>query len=124
MQDALYKGRLSFGVPAQKFSHLPAWPTLLKNKKILVRRVWLSAFVISLIVAGWTNQLWEQFSRHWVKALVMWLVISAVIMLIYVIGFFYAMFVNFRNTEREVRKLIYQDLLEKIDEKEMEIISA
>ena len=105
------KERFSFGMDSKKFSHLPAWKNLVAKKKQLISLTWLNAFVLSLTVIAISTEIWNKFQVNWIKALVYWLLMSGVIMLFYVFSSYYSLFFQFRQTEREVRKLIYQDIL-------------
>jgi hypothetical protein len=105
------KERISFGMDSKKFSHLPAWKNLVAKKKQLISLTWLNAFVLSLTVIAISTEIWNKFQVNWIKALVYWLLMSGVIMLFYVFSSYYSLFFQFRQTEREVRKLIYQDIL-------------
>jgi hypothetical protein len=58
-----------------------------------------------------STEIWNKFQVNWIKALAYWLLMSGVIMLFYVFSSYYSLFFQFRQTEREVRKLIYQDIL-------------
>jgi hypothetical protein len=105
------KERFSFGMEAKKFAHLPAWKNLVAKKKKLISLTWLNAFVLSFTVIAISTEIWDKFQVNWIKALVYWLLMSGVIMLFYVFSSYYSLFFQFRQTEREVRKLIYQDIL-------------
>jgi hypothetical protein len=52
----------------------------------------------------------EQMADSW-KDFIKLILIAGIVMIFYVIGSFYSTFYQFRQTEREVRKLIYQDML-------------
>src|SRR5215207_11040627 len=68
---------------------------------------------------GWPiSNVWERFESNWIKALIYWIVMSAVIMLFYVCSSYFSLFFKFRQTEREVRKLIYQDILYQLSKEE------
>lgn len=120
MQDAVYKGRFSFGLDERSYGHLPAWKALAQQKKQMVKRTWALAFAVSLMVAGLASDVGERFAENWVKALVMLLVTTAIAALLYVIGSFHSVFVEFRKTEREVRRLLYQDILHELKKEEKE----
>jgi hypothetical protein len=115
MNETLLYGKISFGIDASAYSHLPAWKSLLDKKKLLVRAIWVQAFLLSLIVVGITADIWNKLQENWMRALTGWLLLAVFIMFLYVIQSYYTLFVSFRNAEREVRKLIYQDLLQKIE---------
>jgi hypothetical protein len=105
------KERFSFGMEAKKFAHLPAWKNLVTKKKELINLTWLNAFALSFTVIAISSEIWNKFQINWIKALVYWLLMSGVVMLFYVFSSYYSLFYRFRQTEREVRKLIYQDIL-------------
>ncbi|HET7897650.1 MAG TPA: hypothetical protein VFL47_08270 [Flavisolibacter sp.] len=111
LKDMIQKGRFSFGVDSTVYGHLPAWKNLVKQKKHLVKWIWMDAFLVSVTVVFTAGDYWEKFSQNWMKAAAALVALSACIMLFYVVSAFYTLFYNFRKTEREVRKLIYQDIL-------------
>jgi hypothetical protein len=115
MQDAIWKGRISFGMDARKYAHLPAWNELVRKKKRLIRWTWICAYVLSLILVFYSEDVMHNFSVNWLKTIVTWLVVSAVVMLFYVIQYNYTIFLQVRDTENEARKLIYQDILDQIE---------
>ncbi|HUC80271.1 MAG TPA: hypothetical protein VMR70_05110 [Flavisolibacter sp.] len=120
LQDIVLKGKLSFGIDAARYSKLPGWNALVKQKKHMVKMVWINAFFLSLIVVGMVGDYFDKLGENWLKALLTFLFVSALIMLFYVMAFFYNIFYHFRQTEREVRKLIYQDILSQLkEEKEL-----
>ncbi|HWJ89860.1 MAG TPA: hypothetical protein VNR87_02045 [Flavisolibacter sp.] len=114
MQDAIWKDRISFGMESAKYAHLPAWKELVRKKKKLVRSTWINAYIVSLIIVFYSQDVVHNFSAHWVKTLVSWMVVSAIVMLFYVISYYYNIFFQVRDAETEARKLIYQDLLDQI----------
>ena len=118
MADTLWNGKISFGMDPGNYEHLPAWKTLVQKRKMMVRGIWIQAFILAMIVVGITSDIRNQFELNWVKALTGWLLLAVFVMVLFVIQFFYSVFVSFRNTEREIRKLIYQDLLLKLDDAE------
>ena len=107
-------GQLSFGMSSKKFGHLPAWKDIVRRKKKMITAIWVNAFLVSLMVIGMTSEVWDKFEENWIKAIVGWIILSAFSMLFYVIWSYYSMFIQFRKTEREVRKLIYQDILQQL----------
>lgn len=121
LQDIVQKGRFSFGVDSSVFGHLPAWKALVKQKKHLVKWIWIDAFLVSFTLIFVTGDYAEKFAHNWLHALVALLLISGCIMIFYVISAFFTLFYKFRKAEREVRKLIYQDILYQL-EKEKELV--
>jgi hypothetical protein len=115
LTEVTLNGKFSFGIESKKYSHLPAWKDLIRKKKSLVKWVWINSFVLSFFIIAATSNLWEGFAENWAKALISWIVISAFVTLFYVITSFYTIFLKFREAEREVRKLIYQDILERLN---------
>lgn len=120
MQEVFQYGKFSFGLNARNFSHLPAWKELLRRKNLLVRIFWTNAFLLSFIMGGLGGHIWNQPGESWLKLVGGWILLSLFLMLVYVIGTYFGTFVYFRKTEREVRKLIYQDLLYQINKQEQE----
>jgi hypothetical protein len=118
MQEVLQKGKFSFGVDAETFGKLPAWKGLLKQKKNLVKWIWIDAFFVSFTIVFITGNYFDQFSENWTAALLKICLLAGGIMLFYLITAFFTLFLKFRQTEREVRKLIYQDLLVQLQKEE------
>ena len=120
IREIMFKGRLSFGMDAQTYSHLPAWNDLVQRKKRLVRWLWADAFFLSLFIVSASTDVWDKFGQNWLKALAGLLLLSLVIMLFFVIITLYNVFVQFRQVDRQARKLIYQDILYRLQqEKEL-----
>jgi hypothetical protein len=120
MQEVIQKGKFSFGVDAATFSRLPAWKDLLKQKKNLVKWIWIDAFFVSFTIIFITGNYMEEFSQDWPTALLKISLLAGGIMLFHVITAFFTLFLKFRQTEREVRKLIYQDILFQLQKEEKE----
>lgn len=99
---------------SKNFGHLPAWKDLVRRKKKMITAIWVNAFLVSLMVIGMKGEVWNKFEENWIKAIVSWIILSAFSMLFYVIWSYYSMFFHFRQTEREVRKLICQDILKQL----------
>lgn len=121
MQEVIQKGKLSFGIDANRYGQLPGWNELVKQKKHMVKMVWINAFFLSLIVVGIVGDFFDKFSENWWKAVLGILAMSTLVMVFYVMAFFYNIFYHFRQTEREVRKLIYQDILSQLKKEEKEL---
>lgn len=108
------RGRFSFDMDSTTYGHLPAWAALVKEKKSLMKWVWIDALIVSLCVVSFAGEYWEAFEQSWLKAIVKLLLTSGLIMFLYVITSYYNLFVKFRMTERQARKLIYQDILHRL----------
>lgn len=109
MQDVTYKGKVSFGIDSTTYSHLPAWSDLVRQKKQLVRILWLDAYFTSLMAVAIASNYFEKY--NWWQASLFIIAIAGVVMLFSTIISYFSLFVKFRQTEREIRKLIYQDIL-------------
>lgn len=118
LQEIIYKDMLSFGIESKTYSHLPAWQDLLTKKKKLGKRIWVSAFFLSFAIVCIVSDAFALFEYNWIKALLKLVLLSGVVMVFYVIGTFYSLFYHFRQAEREVRKLIYQDILFQLKKEE------
>jgi hypothetical protein len=118
IKNMSYKGKISFGMQAKKFSHLPAWNELVKKKNSLSKLIWINAFFISVFLIAIAGDFWQKFEMNWLKALTSLLLLSAMVTVLYVFSFLFSLFVKFRETDLEVRKLIYQDLIFQIENKE------
>lgn len=121
LQEIINKGKFSFGVDSTTYRHLPAWENLIKQKKQLVKLIWIDAFLVSITIIFITDDYFSKFSQDWLKALLSLSLLTSGIMLFHVITAFHTLFFKFRQTEREVRKLIYQDILFQL-QKEREIV--
>lgn len=118
MEDVTYKGKFSFGLPSKDYAHLPAWNSLKKQKSIMVRLVWIEGVFLSLTVVGMTSDIWDKFSENWWKALLAYILLSFVVLIFFILLTYFNLFTQFRQTEREIRKLIYQDILHKMEKEE------
>jgi hypothetical protein len=117
------RGRFSFDMDSTTYGHLPAWQDLAKQKKSLVKWIWIDAVFLSLFLVGLAGDYWERFAQNWWKAALTLLATSAIFMFLYIILAYYNLFVKFRMVDRQARKLIYQDILYRLNE-EKETISA
>jgi hypothetical protein len=111
MNDIISKGKFSFGMDSTTYGHLPAWKTLLQQKKKLVRQIWIDAFFTSVLAVGIATDIWDKFAASWLKTLAEMLLLSLIIMFVLMITTYFNLFLRFRQTDSVVRKLIYQDLL-------------
>ncbi|MDB5206903.1 MAG: hypothetical protein JWR72_1978 [Flavisolibacter sp.] len=48
MEEFIYKGKLSFGIDSTTYYRLPAWQNLTKQKKEMVKMIWINAFLLHL----------------------------------------------------------------------------
>lgn len=122
MQDVLYKGKLSFGIDSTTYGHLPGWQQLAKQKKRLVKLFWLNAILLSLMATVMAGHFFEGTIADWWKDAIRLLIKTGFILIIPVAGMYFNLFATFRQTEREVRKLIYQDMLAQL-EREKEAVA-
>ena len=117
MQEVTLKGKLSFGIDSTTYSHLPNWKNLVEKKNHLVKWLWLNAAFLSFIVTAIVSDTFSSF--QWISIL-KWIGVSVTVLFFVVIFFFYALFFQFRRTEREVRRLIYEDILHQLKKEEKE----
>jgi hypothetical protein len=122
MQEITSKGRLSFGIDSRRFGRLPAWSELVKRKKQMVKMIWMNAAFVSFTLVGMAGNYFDQFSENWLAAILTWFAVSGLLMLLFVVGSYYSIFYHFRLVEREVRKLIYQDLLHQLEKEQKETV--
>lgn len=120
MQPLLNRGELSFGIDSTTYGHLPAWNDLVTQKKKLKRWMWIDACVVALTAVAFAGDYFNNFAHNWLQALLSLVMVSGIIMLFFVFSSFYTLFIKFRQTEREVRKLIYQDILFQLKNEEKE----
>ena len=121
LKEITTKGKLSFGIDSTTYAHLPAWKSLVQQKKKLVRWIWVDAFFLSLTVVFIASDYAGKFAENWLKALLGLLLISGMVLLFFVVTAYYSLFYRFRKTEREVRKLIYQDILFRLQNSQKEV---
>ena len=122
MAEVANKGRLSFGLNSKDYKDLPSWQNLLRSKKSLVRVFWTSCFLISFIIVGIASNVVDGISVNWIKAIVTWISTSLFATLVYVFGFYFSLFYRVRKTEHEVRKLIYEDILARIEKEQPQLV--
>ena len=115
MNEVVNEGKLSFGLHAKYYKHLPSWNDMVRKEKKLVRTFWINCFLISFVTVAFAFTYTDKFQQNWIKGLVTWLVLSLMATLFYVIGFYFSLFYHVRKTEQEVRKLIYEDMLDKMN---------
>lgn len=120
--NVIGRGRYSFNMDATTYQRLPAWQDLVEKKKSMVKWIWIDAVFLSLCVVFLTGEYWEIFEQSWLKGLVKLLLTSGLIVFLYVVTSFYNLFVKFSMVERQARKLIYQDILYRLQQ-EKETIS-
>jgi hypothetical protein len=70
------------------------------------------------MVVGSAGGYFENFDQNWIRAILTWLAVSAIMMLFFVVWSHYSLFYQFRLAEREIRKLIYQNILNQIEKEE------
>lgn len=111
MQDVVQKGKLSFGIDSATYSHLPAWYGLVKQKKQLIKMFWFGGLFLSVMATLIGGNFFEGMAVPWWKDAIRLAANAGIVFLFAVTGMCFSLFTLFRKTEREVRKLIYQDLL-------------
>ena len=122
MTEVVHKGRLSFGLSENDYRHLPSWQKLVSNKKKLVRVFWAGCFLTSFIVVGLASNVADKLSHNWIEAIIVWIATSLFAMMLYVMAFNFSLFYQVRKTEHEARKLIYEDILAKIETEQQQLV--
>ncbi|MBC7863497.1 MAG: hypothetical protein IAF38_11010 [Bacteroidia bacterium] len=118
MQDVIYKGKLSFGIDSTTYDHLPAWNGLVKEKKQLVRLFWANAAFLSFMTVFIAGDFFEIPLINLWRDIIRLMLMAGFVMIVAVMGMYFSLFTKFRQTEREVRKLIYQDILFQLKKEE------
>lgn len=116
-QEYVRSGRFSFGLIKQQYEGLPSWESFVKAKKRLVRLIWLEAFFTMLMAAIFFTDAWDKFEQNWVKALVTLLAVTVLTTLFYSVSMFFSIAFEVNRVNKQVRRLIYEDLLRKMEEK-------
>jgi hypothetical protein len=119
MQDVINKGKLSFGIDSTTYSHLPAWPALVRESKQLKKLFWVEVFFIAFMTLLMGGNYFE--NGVWWKDLIRLIISAGIAMIFGVAVYYFSFFVRVRRTEREVRKLIYQDILFQLNKEGKEI---
>ena len=122
LKEITTNGKLSFGIDSTTYAHLPAWKNLVQQKEKLVRWIWVDAFFLSLTVVFIASDYADKFSANWLKAALSLFFISGMVLLFFVVTAYYSLFYRFRKTEREVRKLIYHDILYRLQNSQKEVV--
>jgi hypothetical protein len=123
MVSSINRGRFSFDMDQRTYGHLPGWESLVKQKKSLMKWIWIDAVFLSLFIVFIAGDYWERFETSWWKAAITLLGVSGTTMLLYVLLAYYNLFIKFRMVDRQARKLIYQDILYRLQQ-EKETISV
>lgn len=110
MDDYLNNNHLQHEAECQ-YKNLPSWKGLQKKKNNIVRWLIIDIVLLSVLTAGMIIEVWEIFGQNWFATVFTWLFLSASALLLYVISSYHAIYLKFRQTKREVRKIIFQDLL-------------
>lgn len=84
--------------------------------------MWVGSVVLSFCVVGMIHSFDENFGENWFRTIVSWVAVSLFVMFFYVIWSYYSLFFHFRQAEREVRKLIYEDILHNLKKEENHLV--
>ena len=115
LRDMQWNGKMSFGMDSRAYAHLPGWAELVKQKKKMVRSTWIGAFFLSLLITMFTEDTIGNIFDHPLKGIAGWVLNAVGITVLYTLSAFLFPFYRFRQTERAVRRVIYQDLLHQIE---------
>ena len=111
MKHDVYNNKFQLLTESKSTSHLPSRKILQLKKKNIIRWIWINAILLSLLIACMITEVWEKLDQNRFATLFTWLLLSALATLLYVFSAYQSIYLKFRQTKREVRKLIFQDLL-------------
>ncbi len=86
-------------------------------KQLRINACWLSVSAVLFL-----GDYIEKFEQNWIKAFLVLVCVAGIFAVVFVITSFYSQFYNVRQTERVVRKLIYQDILFQLKKEEKEVV--
>jgi hypothetical protein len=116
-QEYIRSGRFTFGLIKQQYEGLPSWESFVKARKRLVRLIWLEAFFTMLMAALFFTDALDKFGQNWVKALATLLGVTVVMTLFYSLSMFFSIAFEVNRVNKHVRRLLYEDLLRKMEER-------
>ena len=116
-QEYRRSGRFNFGINRLYYQHLPSWNRFVTGKKKLVRLIWLQAFLTTFTIvflSDFTSDqvIWKSLVRSLLGSLIFTLFFTAVA--------FFSMAAQLNQVQKEARRLVYEELLEKIEEAEVQ----
>ena len=111
MKHDVYNKNFQFLTESKSISHLTSRKILQLKKKNIIRWIWINAILLSLLIIGMITEVWEKPDQKRFATLFTWLFLSALATLLYIFSAYHYIFLKFRQSKREVRKLIFQDLL-------------
>ena len=111
MNNAVYEDHLQFVMESESYKQFPSWKPLQQKKKNIIRWIWIDIVLLSILSAGMVTEVWEKLEQKWFASVFTWLFLCATAMLLYVISAYHTIHLKFRQTKREVRKLIFRELL-------------
>lgn len=118
MEPIMKAGKLSFGMDQREYGHLPSWKDLVRQKKLMMKMAWYMGIIDALFIVFFISDIWQKIEENWIRGIAIWLSFSAIVLFLHFVWTYQSMFIQFRQTEREVRKLIYEDLLHEMEKKE------
>ena len=119
MKHDVYNNKFQLLTESKSTSHLPSRKILQLKKKNIIRWIWINAILLSLLIACMITEVWEKLDQNRFATLFTWLLLSALATLLYVFSAYQSIYLKFRQTKREVRKLIFQDLLLQLKKEKM-----
>ena len=114
-QEYVSLGRIGFGLATKDYQHLPSWSNFVAGKKRLQRLIWIQAFFLSLFIYSFSIDLWD---HNWLIVLLKTLTMALVNTLVFTVWVLYSLIFDVNKVQREVKKLLYEDLLQKLQQEE------
>lgn len=119
-QEYINRGRFNLGVNAVRFRGLPSYERLLAARKKLVRRIRVDAFFTVFLMTGMMKpDLLDRIAAQPVKTILAVLATSAIYTLFFSLVIFFSTAFEVVKAEREVRRLIYEELLRELEKSEV-----
>ena len=84
----------------------------------MMKMAWYMGIIDALFIVFFISDIWQKIEENWIRGIAIWLSFSAIVLFLHFVWTYQSMFIQFRQTEREVRKLIYEDLLHEMEKKE------
>lgn len=111
----LLNGNLNFGVHMNVYKDSPIMPQFLKKRKVLLRLLLLECFLLPLFIKMSPSSTWDQLEANTLKTVVMILGTTVFNGLILFYFFLPSLVAQTNNTQKEVKKMILQDLRQKVE---------
>jgi hypothetical protein len=121
-KEYVLRGKLNFGINKAHYSHLPSWNEFIKSKRRLLRVIWVEAFTTVFLVATFLPSFWDTRDQEWWKVAIITLAITFFLGGFLVSISFFATAFEVNRVQKNVRRLIYEDILYKIQQNKEELV--